>query len=290
MKERGTPISLFSFQDIVTSLTGIMVIVILVIVLQLAEARYDYENPKSNNSEYLEMKAKMKELTERLRQLKEIGEEIPEALRAYVNTSTEAIDSQLQTEEKATAAMSAEKERNEKEKVTMKLTLEQLRELLRTVNAEKKEKEQKRHDVDERLETAEKDDTVQTLERQLQTLQLENERLKNNIRITADRVEFSFVGVMSRQPILIECTKNGFRAQVYKSGDAVREFKRGGLNSNISSLVAWLRTQDLKRCYPVLLLRENFFSHLDDLLHELYRIDKDIVLGIEPLDDKVKVF
>ena len=56
MKNSGTPISLFSFQDIVTSLTGIMVIVILVIVLQLVEATYNYENPKSDNPEYLELK------------------------------------------------------------------------------------------------------------------------------------------------------------------------------------------------------------------------------------------
>ncbi|MBR4673633.1 MAG: hypothetical protein IKP00_04140 [Victivallales bacterium] len=290
MKDRGAPISLFSFQDIVTSLTGIMVIVILVIVLQLAEARFDYENPKSDNSEYLEMKAKMKELAEQLKQLKEAGEEIPEEVKAYLNISVEAVDAQLQDAEKATAAMTAEKERNEKEMVTMKLTLGQLKELLKGLNAEKKEKEAKRDVVDEKVAAAEKDDSSNTLERQLQTLQLENERLKNNIRITADKVEFSFVGIMSRQPILIECTGNGFRAQVYKSGQPVKEFRGGGLSSSISGLVAWLRQQDLKKSYPVLLLRRSFFSHLDDLLITLYRLDKDIVLGMEPLDDKVKVF
>ena len=273
MKDRGTPISLFSFQDIVTSLTGIMVIVILVIVLQLAEARFNYENPKSDNPEYLELKEKMKELAERLKQLKTAGEEMPEEVKAYLNTPVEAIDSQLETEKKATASMNAEMERNAKDKVTLKLTLEQIRQLLEASKAEKKE-----------LAAAEKDGSTETLERQLEQLRLENERLRNNIRITADKVEFSFTGVMSRQPILIECTGNGFRAQVYKSDDAVTEYK------SLSSLENWLRQQDLKTCYPVLLLRKSYFSHLDEILIALHRVDKDIVLGIEPLDDKVKVF
>ncbi|MBQ9369067.1 MAG: hypothetical protein IJT83_14895 [Victivallales bacterium] len=284
MKDRGTPISLFSFQDIVTSLTGIMVIVILVIVLQLAEARFNYENPKSDNPEYLELKEKMKELAERLKQLKTAGEEMPEEVKAYLNTPVEAIDSQLETEKKATASMNAEMERNAKDKVTLKLTLEQIRQLLEASKAEKKDKEKKREDVDAKLAAAEKDGSTETLERQLEQLRLENERLRNNIRITADKVEFSFTGVMSRQPILIECTGNGFRAQVYKSDDAVTEYK------SLSSLENWLRQQDLKTCYPVLLLRKSYFSHLDEILIALHRVDKDIVLGIEPLDDKVKVF
>ena len=290
MKDRGTPVSLFSFQDIVTSLTGIMVIVILVIVLQLAEARFNYENPKSDNPEYLEMKAKMKELTERLKQMKEAGEEIPEEVKVYHNTPVEVIDSQLQTEEKATTAMSAEKERNEKEKMTLKVTLTQLKELLRTLNAEKKEKEEKRDAVDAKLAAAEKDESAKPLEYQLETLMRESERLKNDIRIAADKVEFSFAGVMSRQPILIECMENGFRAQVYKSGEPFKEFKGGSMKSNISELVSWLRQHDLKKSYPVLLLRKRFFPHLNDLLDALYRVDEDMVLGKEPLDDKVKVF
>ena len=290
MKNRGAPVSLFSFQDIVTSLTGIMVIVILVIVLQLAKARFEYENPKSDNPEYLELKSKMKELSERIRQLKEVGEEIPEELKAFLNTPVEIIDSQLETETKASAAMTAEKERNEKDKVTMKLTMEQIKALLKATREDKKAKEQKRDAVNAKLEEAELDANAQTMRRQLETLQLENERLKNEIRIAADRVEFSFVGVMSRQPILIECSGNGFRAQVYKSGEAIKEFRGGNLNSNISSLVGWLRTKDLKRSYPVLLIRKSFFMHLDELGNKLYSLDKDIVLGIEPLGDEVKVF
>ena len=290
MKDRGTPVSLFSFQDIVTSLTGIMVIVILVIVLQLAEARFDYENPKSDNPEYLELKARIKELSERMKQLKEAGEDISEELRSYLNTSVEAIDSQLQREEMAVSAMEAEKERNEKEMVTIKLSLEQIRELMKAVQEEKMAKEHSRDAVEAKIAMAEGDDSLQKLEQQLLNLQLEGERLKNEIRITADKVEFSFVGVMSRQPILIECTGNGFRAQVYKSGDAVKEFKGGSMSRNISSLIDWLKTKDLKRSYPVFLLRKSFFSHLGELRDSLEDIDKNLVMGMEPLDDKVKIF
>jgi hypothetical protein len=36
--KKSTPISLFSFQDIITSLTGIMIVVVLIISLQLVES------------------------------------------------------------------------------------------------------------------------------------------------------------------------------------------------------------------------------------------------------------
>ena len=289
MKDSGTPISLFSFQDIVTSLTGIMVIVILVIVLQLAEAIYDYENPKSDNPEYLELKAKTAELAARLKQLKDMGEEIPEELKPYIDVPEETVDSELQSTENAKAVMTAEKESNEKKLETIKLSIEQLKELLKATKEDKSKAEAKLAEVDGKLKAA-TEISFRELEDKLQTLLQESERLKNNIRIEADKVEFSFAGVMSRQPILIECTGNGFRAQVYKGTDGVKDFTGGGVKTNLPKLVAWLKQYDMKKCYPVLLLRRSAFAYLDDILAKLYDLGDDVALGMEPLDDKVTVF
>ena len=290
MKDSGTPVSLFSFQDIVTSLTGIMVIVILVIVLQLAEARYEYENPKSDDPEYNALKAKTAELSRRLMELKGMGEEIPEELKPYINVPQEIIDSELQTAESAQAMMTDEKERNEKEIATVRLSIEQLKELLKTLDVDKQKAKEKQAAVEEQHDAAKDDSSIKELERKLQTLQQESERLRNDIRIEAEKVEFSFTGVMSRHPILIECMGNGFRAQLYKSDEAVKEFTGGSVKSNIPQLIAWLKQYDMKKCYPVLLLRKNAFSCLDDILIGIYGLDKDIAVGMEPLDDKVKVF
>jgi len=290
MKDRGTPISLFSFQDIVTSLTGIMVIIILVIVLQLAEAMYDYENPKSDNPEYHDLKGQIANLTQRIKDVREIGEEIPDEFKPYIEMSDELVDGQIQQTTKANAIMSDEKEKNGKEKETMMLSMQQLKDLLQALKDEKEQAEKAKRDVENKQNDFDNDQSLNDLAKSLETLKQENERLKNEIRIKADKLEITFQGVMSRQPILIECLGTSFRAQVYKGGEPVKEFNGGNLTVNLASLSLWLKEHDLKRCYPVLLWRRKAWPNRDIIILALSVLDKDMAMGQEPLDDMVKVF
>jgi len=290
MKDRGTPISLFSFQDIVTSLTGIMVIIILVIVLQLAEAMYDYENPKSDNPEYQDLKVQIANLTRRIKEVKDTGEEIPDEFKPYIEMSGEEIDAQADQTVKTKDTMSAEKQDNDKKLVAMTLAMQQANELLQDANEDKKKAEADKKEIEDKQQAVKDDEGVNNLARQLETLKLDNERLKNEIRIKADKLEITFQGVMSRQPILIECLGTGFRAQVYKGGDPVKEFNGGNLTVNLASLALWLKEHDLKRCYPVLLWRRKAWPNRDKIILALSVLDKDMVMGQEPLDDTVKVF
>ena len=289
MKNSGTPISLFSFQDIVTSLTGIMVIVILVIVLQLVEATYNYENPKSDNPEYLELKEKQRELSMQIQNMKNMGEEIPEELKEYIHVSQEAVDEQIKQAQNAISMMKSEMEKNNQDLVDMSDSLKQHKELLTEVLEEKKKETDNKNVVDNEIKKVEEDKDILALERRLQALQKEANHLKNDI-VIPDKLEFSFEGVMTRQPILIECLGDGFRAQVYKEGEEIKSFMDEDFDSNLSSLLAWLKKNDLKKSYPVLLLREKAFSQLDKIQLELFKLDRNIVLGKEPLDDNVKVF
>ena len=281
---------MFSFQDIVTSLTGIMVIIILVIVLQLAEAMYEYENPKSDNPEYLELKEKIKELAKRIQEIKEMGEEIPEELKAFVQLSEAEVEEQLQQAQDSKSLMTAEMEKNSAEMETIKLSLSQIRDLLAASEEQKKSAEEIKKVVETKQEELEQDEGIIQLSRKLQSLQQESERLKNEIRINAEKVEFSFQGLMSRHPILIECKGTGFRAQVYKSDEDIQNFMGNSFNSNLSNLISWLKKKDLKKYYPVLLLRVDAFPRIDEIEEALFKLDKNLVIGKEPLDDKVKVF
>ena len=290
MKDKGNPVSLFSFQDIVTSLTGIMVIVILVIVLQLAEATYDYENPKEAPKEYHELKAKIAELTESIAKAKQEGDEIPEELKPYLNVTEEELASQLERERLAAENLRSEKDNLKKEMEARKLALELLQKKLRLVEEKIKEARKNKEALEARLKEIENDEEIARLEQEKQKLEQQRERIRNDIRIEADKVEFSFRGIMSRRPILIECTGSGFRAQVYKEDDGVTQFTNGSFNANLDSLLAWLKKKDLKKCYPVLLFRRGGFAKFDDILSAISRLDSNMPLGMEPLDDNVKVF
>ena len=60
--KKSSPISLFSFQDIITCLTGIMIVVVLVILLQLVESTAAVVKRLEMQPEYQVLKAKVKAL------------------------------------------------------------------------------------------------------------------------------------------------------------------------------------------------------------------------------------
>ena len=292
MKESGTPIRLFSFQDIVTSLIGIMVIIILVIVLQLAEATYDYEHPKSDNPEYLELQERLEELARLLREVKERGEEVPEELKAFIYVTLEEIAARTQQAENANAKLNSEMEGIAERIKAVPLSLERLKAEQAAAMEEKGKAEVEKTALEDRQRQLEEEKQKFLAEmRQVQEeLERETERVKNEIRIAAEKVEFSFAGIMSRQPILIECSGDGFRAQVYKSGKAVENFTGQGFEWNLKRLLAWLMRNDFQKSYPVLLFRQSAFVRASQIEQALRGLDDEIVLGTEPLDDKVKVF
>ena len=267
-----------------------MVIVILVIVLQLAEATFDYENPKSDEPEYLELKTRLKELTMQIQKISNMETELPEELKEYIHISEEAIDQQIKQAQNTNLILKSEKEKIADESAAVIIRLETSKEQLKKVNDEKTKELSGKNIIDKEMEQAEKNNQENVIQEQhLQALRQEKNCLKNGIDIHK-KLEFSFEGVMSRQPILIECLGDGFRAQVYKREKDVKSFTDGSFDSNLSSLLVWLKENDLKKCYPVLLLREKAFSRLDKIQLELFKLDRNLVLGKEPLDDKVKVF
>ena len=46
--KKDSPISLFSFQDIITCLTGIMIVIVLIILLQLVDATVAHSNSQDD--------------------------------------------------------------------------------------------------------------------------------------------------------------------------------------------------------------------------------------------------
>ena len=93
MKEHGSPISLFSFQDIVTSLTGIMIIVILVIALQMIETMQEALHDPPPTKEYSELQQRINDLRSKLATLKNDDAPLPEGWEELLNNSPETLSS-----------------------------------------------------------------------------------------------------------------------------------------------------------------------------------------------------
>ena len=68
--KNSSPISLFSFQDIITSLTGIMIVIVLVILLQLVESTRVAAAHAQMLPEYQALKKVQQELLAKREELK----------------------------------------------------------------------------------------------------------------------------------------------------------------------------------------------------------------------------
>ena len=88
----------------------------------------------------------------------------------------------------------------------------------------------------------------------------------------------------------MECLKNGFRAKVYNGDDKPVSFMSGNISDSLNSLVSWIKRMDLNQCYPVFLLRSEAFPNIDLIRAQFDSLDSNLPIGMEPLDDKVRVF
>jgi hypothetical protein len=94
--KKDTPISLFSFQDIITCLTGIMIVVVLIILLQLVEAMTKHAAASPLAEEVKELRQREKELAAVRDSLLSSGESIDEEVRQYAAFSAEELKMMLE--------------------------------------------------------------------------------------------------------------------------------------------------------------------------------------------------
>ena len=89
--KKSTPISLFSFQDIITSLTGIMIVVVLIISLQLVESARAVAAIAQMRPEYEMLQKTYKQLLEKRKSLAEKIVSNAEAADKYAKYSAAEI-------------------------------------------------------------------------------------------------------------------------------------------------------------------------------------------------------
>ena len=124
------------------------------------------------------------------------------------------------------------------------------------------------------------------------------ELLKRSREI-ADQIErkrrtlgFEFPGVNDRVPLLIECNVWGFRVRKYPDGP-VTEFGHPGPDGAatvLDDLIRRLASEDLLRCYPVLLFRPGTLSLQQIILNRLADLKYGMPVGQEPVSAEEIIF
>lgn len=289
-KHNDNPISLFSFQDIVTSLTGIMVIVILVIVLQLVETVSARISKIQPDTEFLHWKTEVQRLQENLKKLQDQGNLLSEEIRKLMMQSPETLAQMIQKEEFL-------QQLQQQEATAVKLEQQSVASKILAIRQERKKFQARLEEYHKEHASLLKSLEVVTSQEKeitrLLTLIEEGKQAGNNLQVQiknmTPELEFSFSGSLQRHPLLIECTEDGFRAVAYGQTN-VQDFTAGGFSGNLNKLLSWLKTFDLQKSYPVLLYRGNAFKKHAEIESKILDLSPEVLLGREPIASGTKIF
>jgi hypothetical protein len=246
-KKSSNPISLFSFQDIITSLTGIMIVVVLVILLQLVEAASQAVAHIEKHPEFQVMRDKAKELRQRKAQLEK---ELAELARAkekpsrFSQTSVAELNFMLKQEQAGHSRLRENLDAQSKVLSELLLQISQTEARIAVL----KEQIAKEHEATDKLKE---------LSMLVATLRKRRQEITEAVARKKKMLNFEFSGYQDKTPVLVEVNLWGFRAKVYPDGE-VKSFGTPGKAytplRQLGALKEWLSSRP-GRTYPVVLYR-----------------------------------
>lgn len=276
--KHSTPISLFSFQDIITSLTGILIVVVLIIALELVDTMATVAARSELLPDYLCLKQKAAELSDTKTALQQSLASNDSTPGPFADLSLPELRD-LIAREKRYQALLAEKTKTEDQLYNdLVIENEQISKLSIAV-------------ADDMAALAKDDNLIKELQATLLELQHRQKHIDELVERKRTMLRVSFQGKTSRQPILVECNAWGFRARRHPHG-ALMTFGSPGrqLQDQIPDLCAWLKTQNIPSCYVALLIKEGAVAHVSELTSALNGLGPDLMLGKEPIGAEENCF
>lgn len=252
-KNSESPISLFSFQDIITSLTGIMLTVVLLLALELINSRQK-QAEASPLAQELEVARQIRDAAEKRK--KELEADIARLQEASMSSfkydvkilriNEQAIKEEL---EKIEEALSAAKK--EQGKLDEKLAEQSSRaEVL-------KEEQRKKDEIRSKAEKIAKENKL--LEEKLGKVNEALDKKRKGVKI-------SFSGGTDKKPVLVECSRMLVRVSVFQSGE-VKEFRPKSpiLTDMVKDVVSYLSTLPSSKYYIVFLAKPSSGAYFNFL-------------------------
>ena len=254
----GTPLSLFSFQDVITSITGIMILVVLLLVLEIITHKIEEvtRKPPINLDALIaaaeEDKAELTHKVERNRaDIKRLDGIDPGKVAADINR-----------EKENRAKLGKEIKRHKGEHAKASGTIDDLEGAIATATI-----------------------TKAGQQRVLDGLQGELEKAKRQRR----RVRFTCR--CGRQHILVQCAKKGIDVQRVEGDRQVRSFAARGdsYQSALSAFLKWAFKHNKDEVHFIVVVKPSAAPYAELLVKMLYA--KQFKVGCEPLiEEKNAIF
>ena len=268
--KNSNPISLFSFQDIITCLTGIMIVIVLVILLQLVDALTKVTAKSDLAPIYRERQMERDLLREREKELLAHLKELKEEEKKLKKTSEAELAKQIKREE---VYWKHQRELLDK----TELELEKVREEQRRL------KEELESQVRKEKKNREGEAGLRRTQVEIQHLKNEEKRIREEYEKKRKMIHFMFTGLNNRTPLMIECCKWGFRTKVHPDGQ-VRVFgtaDRTRFMNELPALRSYITGFKSSDVYLIFFFREETVPFVEDISNSFessgYKIGKEVL-------------
>lgn len=268
--KNSNPISLFSFQDIITCLTGIMIVIVLVILLQLVDALTKVTAKSALAPIYKERQMERDLLREREKELQAHIRKLREETKNLSKVSDDELAKKTRREQLYLKHLMEDLKKSEQELENVRA--EQLR-LQKELEAQVQKESQIRDD----------EAALARIQAEIRHLKEKEQRLREEYEQKRKMIRFMFTGLNNRTPILIDCCEWGFRTKVHPDGQ-VRLFGTAGrtrLSDEIASLRSYITEFKTSEIYLVFFFREKTVPYLDNVVDPFessgYKLGKEVL-------------
>lgn len=273
-KDDSPAISLFSFQDIITSITGIMFLVVIMLMIFLFESKPkssdDPETAKMKKSVAAEITALQKSLDE----LKKEEKRQKKALEELMKMSPEKIAARKRELEKKYAQVAQNLLKLQQEQNEMRLFIQNAAENIRTMQAKLAvDKEQL---AKETLESAENKKNLENLKKQLEEVK--------------KAATFSVESSSDKNFILAEFGKDGFMVKDFSAQvDHDLRIPGASADEHIDKFIDWVSTRDKNSELVSVIIGPANLKHWNEIANRLKKLSFGYGVEFYP-DDNTTIF
>lgn len=229
-KDDSPAISLFSFQDIITSITGIMFLVVLLLILLIFESTPTKNQQNSDDS----------------KDIREIRQQIIRLQQMLLQNRRMEDDLRKRIAEQQKLPMAV----LEKKKLDLSESVQKLQQQLLLLNDEFSSlQNQERADIamvdqmQQKLQTLTSEIDENKLKQQ--QMQKDVEKLQKNLRIAKQTVKFSVESASDKHYLLAELGKDGFKVLDFSNKNTYDLRKPGASeNKKLQIFLDWLKNRD----------------------------------------------
>ncbi|MBE6367714.1 MAG: hypothetical protein E7052_07405 [Lentisphaerae bacterium] len=269
--DESSPVSLFSFQDIITSITGIMFLVVLLLVVMMLNKHIAQLSEKP--PEIQQLQDELSQMKKQLQELQTLHGNLDSELNELQKLSPEALERKLTEERRKIHELRTVWHNKQQMLARLQYQYQEMQDSLRKL---------KQQQLAEQTRSGQLQNQITETQQQIKIKELE---IKQKERL----LKYTIANHGSKQPLLIELNRDG--VQIFDIAQQKRYDLRssGDAASSIERLPALLGAYSSSQYYFSAAIAPNGFAHAEKLLTLLKHHNFERGFEILP-DNKTSIF